>query len=226
MFNLNGEIIKGEIEGFIENDFNLMDRLPLYYKEELTDISSIQHRLILIKNDLFTRLCDLLNLYMSQSTYGESKNETYLLDEFIEYTNLAIEKNKETVDRLLNGKDVNMYPYIPIFPIFEEDVLLKLIELAKNNDRVKIQEFLVSGNHYSNLYNNQLKKYNNFNSNFLNSVMTFAEASKVWGLGESTLRSMVNSNRLEEGKDYRKSGKVWLIKKESMIKLYGEPKTK
>lgn len=54
--------------------------------------------------------------------------------------------------------------------------------------------------------------------------MTFAEATEKWGLGESTLRSVVKQNRLREGIDYRKSGKVWLITENAMRKLYGEPK--
>jgi len=59
---------------------------------------------------------------------------------------------------------------------------------------------------------------------YLHSVMTFSEATERWGLGESTLRAMVRDNRLEENRDYRKSGKVWLITDVAMIKLYGVPK--
>jgi len=55
-------------------------------------------------------------------------------------------------------------------------------------------------------------------------VMTFAEATDRWQLGVSTLRSMTGDGRLEENKDYRKSGKVWLITYDAMVKLYGEPK--
>lgn len=58
----------------------------------------------------------------------------------------------------------------------------------------------------------------------LHSVMTFAEATVRWGLGSTTLRSMTGDGRLEEGKEYRKSGKVWLITEAAMIKLYGHPK--
>lgn len=54
--------------------------------------------------------------------------------------------------------------------------------------------------------------------------MTFAEATEKWGLGESTLRSIPSQDRLIEGVDYRKSGKVWLITGNAMKKLYGEPK--
>ena len=52
-------------------------------------------------------------------------------------------------------------------------------------------------------------------------VMTFKEASEIWGLGDSTLRSTIRTNKLTEGIDYWKSGAVWLITKKAMIKVYG-----
>lgn len=58
--------------------------------------------------------------------------------------------------------------------------------------------------------------------NELYKVLTFSEASAKWNLNESTLRKAVNTDRLIEGEDYRKSGKVWLIRKETMEKLYGK----
>lgn len=63
----------------------------------------------------------------------------------------------------------------------------------------------------------------------INDIMTFAEACESWGLGASTLRTRILNGAfkdLSEGIDYRKSGKVWLITKSAMIKLYGEPKNK
>lgn len=60
--------------------------------------------------------------------------------------------------------------------------------------------------------------------NPLDEVMAFSEASEIWGLGESTLRSTVRTDKLQEGIDYRKSGKVWLITKDAMMRVYGEPK--
>lgn len=62
--------------------------------------------------------------------------------------------------------------------------------------------------------------------NPLDEVMAFSEASEIWGLGESTLRTAVRTDKLIEGVDYRKSGKVWLITKEAMKRVYGEPKNK
>lgn len=61
-------------------------------------------------------------------------------------------------------------------------------------------------------------------ANPLDEVMAFSEASEIWGLGESTLRSAVKTDRLVDGVDYRKSGKVWIITKAAMLRTYGEPK--
>ena len=58
--------------------------------------------------------------------------------------------------------------------------------------------------------------------NNIKTVLTFAEASYRWGLNDSTLRKLVNTNKLQENIDYRKSGKVWLITEEAMFKIYGE----
>lgn len=60
----------------------------------------------------------------------------------------------------------------------------------------------------------------------LTEVYTFAEATMRWGLADSTLRKLVTTDKLVEGIDYRKSGKVWLISENAMIKIYGEPKEK
>lgn len=60
--------------------------------------------------------------------------------------------------------------------------------------------------------------------NILEEVMTFAEAAEKWGLGESTLRSTIKTDKIKEGIDYRKSGKVWIILKSTMFREYGEEK--
>ncbi|HBG5344102.1 TPA: hypothetical protein KQG29_001466 [Clostridioides difficile] len=54
-------------------------------------------------------------------------------------------------------------------------------------------------------------------------VFTFKEATTLWGLGESTLRSVIRQDNLIEGIDYRKSGSNWLITEDAMLKLYGKP---
>lgn len=58
----------------------------------------------------------------------------------------------------------------------------------------------------------------------INEVMTFAEATERWGLADSTLRKLATTNKLLEGLDFRKSGKVWLITRDAMERTYGDEK--
>ena len=58
----------------------------------------------------------------------------------------------------------------------------------------------------------------------LDYILTFAEASDLWGLDSSTLRKLVTTKKLVDGVDYRKSGKVWLITRSAMERIYGEIK--
>ena len=59
--------------------------------------------------------------------------------------------------------------------------------------------------------------------NIIRELMTFGEASELWGLSKSgsTLRMLTKTNKLMEGVDYRKSGNTWLITRTAMIKIYG-----
>ena len=49
--------------------------------------------------------------------------------------------------------------------------------------------------------------------------MTFAEATKRWGLGHSTLREAARHSRFLPG-EIRKSGGTWLVPEEAMRRLY------
>jgi hypothetical protein len=62
----------------------------------------------------------------------------------------------------------------------------------------------------------------NVKSSILKEIITFAEATEKWGLADSTLRKLVNTDKIKEGVDYRKSGKVWLITREAMERVYGK----
>ena len=59
--------------------------------------------------------------------------------------------------------------------------------------------------------------------NPLESVLTFAEATKRWGLGHSTLREAAKYSRFLPG-EIRKSGGTWLVTEKAMRRLYGDPK--
>lgn len=54
--------------------------------------------------------------------------------------------------------------------------------------------------------------------------LSFADASTLWALNESTLRKAVSYGKLKSGIDCMKYGKQWLITKEAMKREYGEIK--
>ena len=55
-------------------------------------------------------------------------------------------------------------------------------------------------------------------------LMAFTEATKLWGLNESTLRKAIEYGKLVNGVDACKFGKQWVISMEAMKREYGEPK--
>ena len=54
-------------------------------------------------------------------------------------------------------------------------------------------------------------------------LMSFADASDLWGLSESTLRKAVSYGKIVAGVDARKFGKQWIVTSAAMYREYGEP---
>lgn len=54
-------------------------------------------------------------------------------------------------------------------------------------------------------------------------LMSFADASELWGLSESTLRKAVSYGKIVSGIDARKYGKQWIVTKDAMQREYGDP---
>lgn len=55
-------------------------------------------------------------------------------------------------------------------------------------------------------------------------IYTTTEAAIEWGLKESTIRKAISKGKFRLGEDYRKAGRVTLIKEEAMIRVYGKKK--
>lgn len=221
--NIKGEIIKGNIEQIIQDDLKQMNDFPVHYGETLTDIKDLAHSFVIVQSRLWERVLDIANLYIYNSRYkGTDNDENSIREIFVEYANLLIETNQKAIDKLFKGREVSSSP---ISKLYDRNILLELIEKVEKRDRLYVQQFLIGNPRYSDFYGHRLDdEYQKYNDNFLNSVMTFAEATKQWGLGDSTLRMAVNRSTLVEGKDYRKSGSTWIITKEAMKRVYGEPK--
>lgn len=55
-------------------------------------------------------------------------------------------------------------------------------------------------------------------------LISFSDATDLWGLNESTLRKAITYGKLKDGKDVKKFGKQWIITLDAMRREYGEPK--
>lgn len=53
-------------------------------------------------------------------------------------------------------------------------------------------------------------------------LMSFADATELWGLNESTLRKAITYGKLINGVDVCKFGKQWVVSMEAMKREYGE----
>ncbi|WP_273061703.1 helix-turn-helix domain-containing protein [Lancefieldella rimae] len=54
-------------------------------------------------------------------------------------------------------------------------------------------------------------------------LISFSDASELWGLSESTLRKAVSYGEIFPGLDARKYGKQWIINYDAMLREYGNP---
>ncbi len=55
-------------------------------------------------------------------------------------------------------------------------------------------------------------------------LMSFSDATLIWGLNESTLRKAISYGKLINGIDVCKYGKQWIVSIKSMEREYGIPK--
>ena len=53
-------------------------------------------------------------------------------------------------------------------------------------------------------------------------LMSFADATDLWGLGESTLRKAVSYGKPVDGVDVRRFGKQWIVSLDAMRREYGK----
>lgn len=64
----------------------------------------------------------------------------------------------------------------------------------------------------------------------LQEILTATEAAEIWGLGTNTVRQACSGYSKAPPRftteECRQSGRTWLITKEGMYRLFGEPKAK
>lgn len=56
----------------------------------------------------------------------------------------------------------------------------------------------------------------------IDEVMTVSEAAELWGLTEGGIRKAISTKKFILGIDYRKAGRITLITREAMERVYGK----
>ena len=57
-------------------------------------------------------------------------------------------------------------------------------------------------------------------------LISFGDATELWGLNESTLRKAISYGKLKNGVDVCKFGKQWVVSAEAMQREYGHGKSR
>ena len=58
--------------------------------------------------------------------------------------------------------------------------------------------------------------------NILTEVLTATEAAEAWNMTEGAIRAAIKNNKFILGKEYRKAGRITLITREAMERVYGK----
>ena len=103
-------------------------------------------------------------------------------------------KELENAPELFSGVEVDMGGY---GIIWNDDLDLSCDELFENGETVRTP---------------------------FDGLMAFTDATRLWGLNESTLRKAIAYGKLVNGVDACKYGKQWVISMEAMKREYGVPK--
>jgi excisionase family DNA binding protein len=61
-------------------------------------------------------------------------------------------------------------------------------------------------------------------SNILENVMTMQEAAQYIGITEGSIRNAIRNNRLKEGIDYKRSGRIIIVLKSAVEREWGRGK--
>ena len=121
-----------------------------------------------------------------------------------------------------NG-DIKTYDVSPLFEKWPSFKSLKDISGLFNQVRVDPGGYGISWNDDIDLSCDELWAYGiPLESPFAN-ILSFRDATDIWGMNESTLRKAVTYKKLIEGIDVRKYGKQWVVSREAMLREYGEP---
>ncbi len=119
-----------------------------------------------------------------------------------------------------HAREYDMKPLLARFPEFRD---LETIPGLMEQVRVDPGGYGVSWNDDLDLSADELFANGQPVSTPFDRLLSFGDATQLWGLSESTLRKAVSYRRLVDGVDVKKFGKQWLVTRDAMEREYGQP---
>ncbi|MBE6464909.1 MAG: DUF2442 domain-containing protein [Eggerthellaceae bacterium] len=140
---------------------------------------------------------------------------------FHKVKDVATQEDKKLTVVFANGttKTYDVKPLMERFPVFrdlEDETLFSAVEVDQGgygivwNDDIDLS--------CDELWNNGVETTTPFDG-----LISFSDASELWGLSESTLRKAISYRKIISGVDARKYGKQWVVTAEAMQREYGAP---
>lgn len=104
----------------------------------------------------------------------------------------------------------------PVFRTLDDEVLFRDVEVDQGGYGIIWNDDLDLS--CDELWENGIEVVTPFDG-----LISFSDASELWGLSESTLRKAVAYGKIVPGVDARKYGKQWIINCDAMLREYGNP---
>lgn len=113
------------------------------------------------------------------------------------------------------------YDLAPLFSRFPDFCALQTTAGLMEQLRVDPGGYGVSWNDDLDLSADEIFFHGKAVSTPFEGLLSFADATSLWGLSESALRKAVAYRRLVDGIDVKKYGKQWLVTRAAMEREYG-----
>ena len=118
------------------------------------------------------------------------------------------------------AKEYDLRPLLDTYPAFRD---LETVHGLVRQIRVDPGGYGVSWNDDLDLSAEEIYANGRPVSTPFDRLLSFADATELWGLSESTLRKAVAYHKLVDGLDVKKYGKQWLVTRDAMEREYGQP---
>ena len=127
---------------------------------------------------------------------------------------------KATQEYLL--KDCDCINAVTVNDAYNGDCIIDLTENLSVAGKIVDGDIVIDDD--AEIYN-PIGEYESDGTTFeINNIMTVSEAAEIWGITEGAIRKAIKSGKFIPEIDYRKSGRITLICREAMERIYGDSK--